>query len=357
MKVRFKTEKEQEPDRDNGVQVKYGLAKRALPKLRWYLILLVVSSPLIYFVGKLVYSSFVVEAPGVISLSNVKINSTISGVVESISVEPLQQVEKGQQLIAIYKPEIKAEINRIQGDISDLQSMSIGEKVAPKKVREQINKQLDSARRMVEFRKERHKTVKYLFEQGAATSAELATALAQYDQASSYYLSLKKDLAIEEAQTIDPKYEYEKEKRIRSLQRELEFLEATAKELVQEAQFSGKILEIYVTQGQVVAIGAPLLSYTDGKLVSINAYLSPKYSEYAKVGQVANVKLPNGYEFKAVVRETPKLTTKVPSNFTSPLGARPSGILVKLEPLVEFGDDYRVQGLPVNISFTPIWMQ
>ncbi len=355
MKVKFKTEKQADPDRDHGVHVAYGAARRGLPRLRWYLILLVVSSPLLFFLGKIVYSYVVVSAPGIISLSKIEVNATISGVIDEIVVNTNDDVNPDQHLLTIYKPEIQLEINKLQGEVDDLQSLSVGVKLKPKEIRVQLNKQVMSAKSLVDFRKERLESVDYLFDKGAATSAELATAIAQYDQASSYYSNLQKEIALEGAALDNTRQEYEKEKRVRSLTRELELLEKTEKKLVQRAISEGKILEIFVSQGEVVGVGTKLLSYSNGTAIEITAYLSPKHSEFARIGQVATVCLPNGVEFPAVVRTTPKLTSKLPSNFAGPLGARPSGILIKLEPLVDFSEDYMVQGLPVSIKFPPNW--
>jgi len=51
MKVRFVKPEASDPNRDRGVEVPYAPGKRHLARWRWYLILLVVSSPFLFFVA------------------------------------------------------------------------------------------------------------------------------------------------------------------------------------------------------------------------------------------------------------------------------------------------------------------
>ncbi len=356
MKVKFKSQKQAMPDRENGMRLHYGIAKRSLPKLRWYLILLVASSPIILFFGNIIYSLVVVEAPGVIKLPTISIRSTVSGTISQIYVMDNEGVIEGQILMVLQNPDLEAKINRIEGDIIDLESLSpINNKPRNSKVIRHLNEQLKSSNKLLTFRKERLDSIKYLFDQGAATVAELSTATSQYDQATANYNNVKRDIAKEQqisSQEIQLQANTQQNAiLLNKLKRELSHLKEQKMKQGVRAVSDGKISEISVTQGEYIAAGTPLISISTKKRSSITAYIAPKYAKYAKIGQSAVVKLPNGIKFPATIDSVPKLTGQVPSSVTGPLGTRPRGIVVELSPKIDFQDDYRVQGLPVMVRF------
>jgi len=87
MKIRFHSQPH-EPERDDGIKVSYAPAKRNVPKIRWYLILLVVSSPLIYFVTTVLMNNVLVKAQGFVSLKLVEVRSAHAGILSEVLVKP-----------------------------------------------------------------------------------------------------------------------------------------------------------------------------------------------------------------------------------------------------------------------------
>ena len=356
MRVKFKSQKQVMPDREHGMRIEYGLAKRVLPKLRWYLILLVAASPIILFFGNILYSFIVVEAPGVIRLPTTIIRSTVSGTVSQIYVKAHDEVLDGQIIMTLQNPDLEAKINRIEGDIIDLESIKpIDNKPQTNTVIRHLNEQLKSARKLLAFRKERKDSIQYLFDQEAATIAELSTASSQYDQATINYNNIKREIAKEQemtSQEIQLQTNSQQNEILRNkLKRELSLLKEQRVRQAIRANVEGKITELPVTQGEFIASGTHLLSIASQRKTSITAYLDPKHARFAKIGQKATVKLPNGIRFPAIVESVPKLTSQVPSNTVGPLGLRPRGIVVELVPEIDFQDDFRVQGLPVTVKF------
>lgn len=356
MRVKFRSSKQAMPDHEHGMRIQYGVAKKTLPKLRWYLILLVAASPIILFFGNIIYSFVVVDAPGVIRLPTNIIRSTVSGTVSQIYVKDRDHVVEDQILMTLQNPDLEAKINRIEGDIIDLESIKpIVNKQQKNKVVRHLNEQLKSARKLLSFRKERLDSIQYLFDQGAATLAELSTASSRYDQASISYNNIKRDIAKEQeisSQDIQLQTNTQQNEILRNkLKRELTLLKEQRMRQSIRANTDGKITELPVTQGEFIASGTHLLSISTQDKASITAFLDPKDARFANVGQTAVVKLPNGIRFPAVVDSVPKLTSQIPSNTVGPLGARPRGIVVELLPKINFKDDFRVQGLPVTVKF------
>ena len=113
MKVRFTSPKKQNPDEDGGLPVRYGPAKRAVPKWRWYILVLVISTPLLFLLWRVGAAMFFINAPGVISLEKVSINSPFPAVVERISVSPGARTAHGDLLMRLERcDEARAEFER-----------------------------------------------------------------------------------------------------------------------------------------------------------------------------------------------------------------------------------------------------
>lgn len=356
MKVKFKSQKQAMPDRDGGMRVNYGMAKRSLPRIRWYLILLVASSPIIFFFGNIIYSFIVVEAPGVIRIPSSIMRSTVPGTVTLIHVKDHDEVLEGQILMTLQNPDLEAKINRVEGDIIDLKSiLPVNSKPRTNKVIKYLNEQLKSAKKLIDFRKERMDSIQYLFDQGAATVAELSTAKSQFNQASTSYSNIRREIA-KEQRISSQEFQLQTKTQqnailLSKLNRELAHLKEQKIKQAIRAISDGQISEIPVTQGEFIASGTHLISITTQERSTVTAFLAPKYARYAKIGQRATVKLPNGIEFPALVDAVPRLTSKLPSSIAGPLGERPRGIVVQLRPEIDFKDDYRVQGLPVMVRF------
>jgi hypothetical protein len=92
-----------------------------------------------------------------------------------------------------------------------------------------------------------------------------------------------------------------------------------------------------------------LLGRTDKP--SVIAYLSPKYAKYARKGQKAVVKLPNGERLQAEVDTDSNLTKRPPTDLSSPIRSRDLMLLVSLKLESPLTDFQWVDGLPVSVRF------
>lgn len=95
MKIRFSSSKEQQPTQDQGLQVLYAPGKRLAFKLRWYLILLAVLSPLLWLLGSWLLGALLVEAPAQLVLANTELRAREPAQVQQILVRPGERVEAG----------------------------------------------------------------------------------------------------------------------------------------------------------------------------------------------------------------------------------------------------------------------
>ena len=350
MKVHFNTKRQKDPTRDQGMKVPYAPAKRRAPKWRWYLILLIVSSPLIYFLFKLVFSQVVISAPGLITLEKISINSSGTGYVDQINVELGNTVPQGHVMVELGSPALDEREHVLQAELNHL-----GSSLPPSGLRTEslLRNRIELAKKNVGYHKEKQRKVRFLFDQGAATIAELNQAEAAYDRAQFTLNLAQRELSAQLERTrkdqLQPEVQYSNRRQL--ILAELETIKEQRKRLQQRAPFLGRILDIIVQEGQTLSPGSPILLMGRMDNPYIVAYLDPKYSKYALSGYKATIKFPDGKTLRAQVRENSTLTRRLPSDLSSPIGDRDLMILVKLDFLLPLSKAESIDGLPVTVRF------
>ncbi len=78
MKVNFHLDKKNKPQSESGMKVAYGQAKRGGYRLRWYLILAIVISPLLFMAYYLFKTQILVTAPGIVTFLSINDNGDSS---------------------------------------------------------------------------------------------------------------------------------------------------------------------------------------------------------------------------------------------------------------------------------------
>lgn len=87
MKPRFHADLRRTAEEISGLKVPYAPAKRKPLRWRWYLILAVVSAPLVYFGLSGAYSLAVISAPASLMLKQYELRSAIAGYVKRMEVQ------------------------------------------------------------------------------------------------------------------------------------------------------------------------------------------------------------------------------------------------------------------------------
>ena len=114
MKIRFNSDKERNPTQDGGLKVLYAPGKRVAFRLRWYLILLLISSPLLWVFGRLGVGYLRVEAPAQIQVPVLELRALEAGTVAELPVKAGDQVRPGQLLLSLDNAEWRLRIQQLQ---------------------------------------------------------------------------------------------------------------------------------------------------------------------------------------------------------------------------------------------------
>ncbi len=349
MKVQFHSSESTAPDREKGIKVLYAPAKRRVLQWRWYMILLIVCSPLLFFLYKLSLSYILISGPGYISLDKTAVNATASGSIQRIAVSVGDELEENQLIaelenLALDESErlMRAKLDNLKQD-APLQLRSLHGLLVEK---------VSRFRNVVDYYQRRHEQLLFLRRQGASTIAEIDAARAHLERSRIDLNEARQALlAYEERARNDSAMTPTVLIAERNLRAELENIKAAQQRLDQYSSDAGRVLEIYGQVGETVAQGSPILLLGRSKRPEVIAYLDPKNTDYASKGRAADVILPGGEKLQAIVREDPRLTSRLPANLTSPIGSRNMMLLVKMD-FVSLPESYHwVDGLPVTVRF------
>ena len=343
MKIRFNQPEKRNPNDDRGVNIKYGQAKRPGRPWRWYFIVIIVSLPLLYLLGVIAREAIVIEASGRINVPIVTVRSSSEGYIQQVFVEPLQTVTKGSKLAVLTNSTLENNYNRVRNELNFLDKER-DDLLHQSGITASESMQLvNFAREQKSFYLNRLRQYEFLFEQKAATQAEIATARSQYLSA------LEKLTSIENTQYISPEIR-QVATRINQLTLELDKAQDQKQELTLLAPDKGLITELFAQTGEYLDRGQPLLDIMFKENTYINAFILPKHQKYAVINQMVTVKFPNGETAKARIIAVPGVTQKSSLEDLGPLEAPHSTILASIE-LIDTVETRLIHGMPVSIRF------
>lgn len=313
MKIKFLSTKERNPTEEQGLQVLYAPGKRAAFRLRWYLILLAVLSPLLWLAARWTFALWLVEAPAQIHLPSSELRAREGAQVAELRVQPGQPVEAGQLLVRLDNPEWRA--RRYLLTAAD-DAPGAAEQDALARERALLEVLLSRAEARLEH-------LQRLFDKGAATRGELLAAADQRD-------ARLRDI-------------YQLAQRARSAespdrrQRELEraWLDNRLQALELRAERAGKVSEILVAPGENVGPGTALLRLEHDGEPEVWIYLDPRHAAATAVGRSLTLVFPDGSKLPAqVVRMTDEavpVPTELRQAFSAP--ARSLQVIARVDQL------------------------
>lgn len=332
MKVRFSSTKERSPDQENGLRVLYGTSKRAAYKLRWYLIVALVSSPLLYLAGRVLIDELRPEMPAQLSMPILELRASVGGTVAELPVKVGEQVKAGQLLIQLDNPEWRLRLQQLQpGNLrrDDLLGSS-AEAIATNTINLQDQ--------MV-------KLYKGLQREGGLSSAELLKSEVDLNAQKLALVELERRLRQD-----DFPYKGEPIQNLRD-QRERDWISGRMKLLNLRALSDGRVAELLVNQGENVNSGTLLMRIEENEEPLVWVYLPPKQARQARAGQELEVEMPDGSWLEAIVIDQADLARRLPPGLTGSAGANNLALQVPVrfdEPLPSM---WRVDQLPLRVRF------
>lgn len=336
MKIRFTGDKERNPTQEEGLKVLYAPGKRMAFRLRWYLILLLISSPLLWFFGSLGVGYLRVEAPAQIQMQVVELRAREAATVAELPVRAGDSVQAGQLLLRLDNPEWRLRIQQLQP----------GEASAAGSPPTQV---LQLQQRAIELARQRVSQIQALLAQGAATRGELLGAQTELNRQQQVLLDLEARLRAQRSQAEGDPLQMLREDRERQwLQSRLEGLQFSASE-------DGRVAEVLVSSGENVGPGTLLMRLERSAEPLLLVYLEPRFAASATPGQRMQVRMPDDSWLAARVLQAADSVRRLPPGMQKPFTVSQMGLLVPAEFEQPLPPLWRVDQLPLKVRFPHDW--
>ena len=344
MKVKFHLDKQQKPQSENGMKVVYGQAKRGGYKLRWYLILALVISPLIIMGYYLFRTQVLVIAPAIITSYPVTITSAESSLVAPLPTVVGNKVTKGQAIILLSDPALDEETRFIEQEllklsppspkIDKLYQAAISQSEQNLQKFQQIQKKYDT------FRAKGH-----VSEVDYAAIINISSSLNNqlYNQKLAYIEAQRhlKEMAL--AGPVSQAY--------RALMQELVVKRAQQDNLTIRSPINGRVIDIHVLEGERITADTPLITVSQNNTPEIIAFLNPKHLKYSDIDNKAKVTFPDGKTMSATVNKPVEIVNKLPQELQRPFEGQPAYLKVTLRFEGALEQKYWIEGMEVEVQF------
>jgi multidrug resistance efflux pump len=344
MKVRFDSSRELRPDQDNGLKVLYGPSKRVAYRLRWYLILALVLSPLVYVFGRITLDLLRVEVPAQLQVPSTEIRALESGTVADVGVKVGERVEPGDLLLRLDNPDWRLRLDQLQPASVDNPN-GLG------------NSATSLQNSTVRLQGQVVQLFKGLHREGATSSAELLRSEVDLNMQRLALLELERRLRLERFQV-----EGEPIQNLRD-GRERDWLAARLDLLSIRADNPGRVSELLVNKGESVGPGTLLMRVERAEEPLLWIYLRPRDAELARPGGSVEVRMPDDSWLKARILQQADLARLLPRGLRSSVGGEglaslgADGLALQLPARFEkaLPLQWRVDQLPVKARFPRPW--
>ncbi|ANJ56672.1 hypothetical protein PS874_04856 [Pseudomonas fluorescens] len=342
MKIRFDSRKELHPTQEQGLTVLYAPSKRAAFRVRWYLILFLVASPLIWLGGKLAYSMLMIDAPAQLRLQILEVRAREAGRVEQLFVMAGDQVRVDQPLVHLDNPEWRARLSQLAA--------------MPKDTTRAASTQLEARERQllrtrVGRAEQRVQTLQELVYRGAVSRGEVLAAESELD-------AFRADLlALERREQLARQSPLSVEREIIQQNAEQQWLKTRLAALSINAAQSGRVAEVLVNPGENVGAGTLLMRIERLEEPLLWIYLEPLNISYAAIGQPLRVRMPDGEWLTAHVVQSVDSAGRTPTVLRGPFAASEMGLQVAARFDRPLSLRWRIDQLPLNVRFPTDWQQ
>ena len=330
MKIRFTNKKERQPTIDDGLKVIYAPGKRMAYRLRWYLILLLVASPVLWFAGTLLGNMLVLEAPARIFQPLTEVRAMESGVVSQVHVKRDQQVTVGSLLLTLDNPSLRAQ----QRALNDALQMSATSPTPAQQQGQLLHQQIERAQRRAD-------ELQRLVSIGAATRGELDQARDVRDERLAALAGFQRSLEPTAALQHDAR-------RNRS---ELMALEQRLEQLQIKTNSAATVRDILVHEGEAVGPGTLMMHLHTNKELEIQVFLDARHRELARPGQTLKLRMPDHSWLGATVIAEPKLVSRLPQDMRSPFGSNDLGIMLTVATVEPLPKEWQLDNLQMTARF------
>jgi len=339
MKVSFSSTKKNDAAMENKVKLPYAAARRAFPKIRWLVILVIVGSPFIMLLGKIMLDFLFVTSPGTIYMEKITINSLEAGTVEKTFYHRGDMVGADTVLFRIKRkhPEntmeqiamLEAERDKANREI-DKPTISGGHL-----------SEIELAQQNVAYYEKMHSNTKWLMDQGAATKAEMDLTENKLREAKASLVTKNPPPTVNSG-------------RITQVEQNINALKKMTEDFGDiKSGPGGKVHSVFLADNQSFSPGEPLAIVMNTNQVHILTYVDPRDLKKITIGRIATVKiLGSDRKITAIVEEPPVAADTVPRGISEKFyPATMRGVQIFLKVMDPLQEEEMIEGLPVVVEW------
>lgn len=326
---------------------KYGAALRSAPKLRWYLIVCVISIPLVYLVYLLLDETVLAQFQGVVVFDTVKIRAPDAGYVETLYVKEGEHIVRGRPLLQFKSPELDTRLDYLHKEKARLE-----ERVEAMKVKstESLQEHLATLKKdILSSQLVYQKFAKYYRSKGNIAAMDLEAARKNVISAKEAYAQLQhqiKQVILENDLEVEVKYR----RRIEDIKIEITQAEIKKKYFLIKSPAKGTVKEIDIHRGEFLPEGKDIIDIITKNNLRVVAFIDPKQAEDVQQNAVVSITFPDNFSVKGKVVNVPSYAERTPLTFHNPLATRENKLIAIIMPDKELPKNYRVFGLPVEVD-------
>jgi len=321
----------------NGLTVRYAPSKRQIAHWRWRILVILVISPLLIFLARLMYGSIWTAMPGFIIMDQTVIKAPLAG--RLVKAPPVGTYVREGDTIVELENDVLSNEHEVLLRQRERAAQWVEPQVPPPA-------QLPVLRSIVQQRRQQHATLRELMEEGAATQAEVAQAYAELSASLVQLKALEQEYALQNVPLPA---------RMPPPSARLSEVEAKLQSLKLRAPESGVVAQVFGTHGEWLNENTEVIDIRLDRPARIEAYVQPSWAKYAMVGHWATVEFLDGFTVRARVKEIKMSAQRLPADRANPLTVRHHSIIAMLEPEKPLPQGYRIHILPVNVQFDLEW--
>jgi multidrug resistance efflux pump len=328
-------------------QAKYAPAKRHTAKWQWYLLVLIIISPIFYFGYKFFSDSFIPKADGHVTFDKLELKSPANLYIKKIYIKQGEKVKKNQLLVLLDDPESMEEVKYLNNEIEFLNNKKSSTKNPELK---HLLEMKSEAQNYLEEIKKNYGHLLKLRKKGLSTFLELQEARTDLNEARVQVYEMDKKIA-ESNHNYELKIEELYDAKIRKLKAEIEKVKHKHDVCNIRTPQDGTVLELNVDEKEYATMDKELLVIATDKNMHIRAYLPSKFlSKGIQEGTKVTLTFPDNIERSGIIYKIKKKAELNP-NANSVIKKEKNRVVILIKIVGDFPVKYKISGLPVEVSF------
>jgi multidrug resistance efflux pump len=325
--------------------VKYGQGLRPAPKLRWLLLVLLLSIPFIVLTYELITEYLLVRFSAVVTYDTVTVRAPDSGYIKKLHVEPGSHVTDNQIVIEFASPLLEEKLEYLSKEkqrILDLMD-SLGSTHL-----NEMKGALEISKQDVESSKQVYERFKKYANKGNLVELQLEEARINYVTAQTNYVELSQkidEIDVQRKTLVEVNYK----RKINEIENEIAQIKAKMSYFLMHSPENGAVMSLSTHEDEYVSAGQNLMTIVTDKNLHVIAFVDPRYMEEVFQGKKVTIKFPNNNSIPGTVINIPSYADKTPLSQINPLATRENKLIVIIKPDKDIEKIYQVFGIPVSV--------